>query len=385
MKNHLQFISISLTILVLGCSQPEVLDNPTSDPNITPEALSLFKNLDQIRHDHVLFGHQDDLAYGVYWVSEPGRSDVRETAGSYPAVYGWELGDLELGAEQNLDKVNFSNMRSWIREGYLRGGVITIGWHMNNPATGGNAWDTVGRAISHILPGAPGHEMFLDWLDTFADFVKTLRVEDGETRHPAHLIPILFRPYHEHNGSWFWWGADHSSPEQYKSLWRFTTDYLRNTHKLNNLLYVYSPDRFEDEAHYMERYPGDDYVDVFGYDDYGNVRSVETVPTLTAKLENVVNMAEARGKIPVLSETGNEQIPIDTWFTDVLLAAIKGSETSRRIAYTLVWRNANAETDRPDHYYAPFEGHPTVANFVEFRNDPFVLFEDDLPDLYSLD
>lgn len=382
---HLHAFLIQILLggmLLAACSVPESRINPTSDPHITDEALALFINLDKIRHDHVLFGHQDDLAYGVHWVNEPGRSDVRETTGSYPAVYGWELGDLELGASQNLDMVNFDNMRNWIKEGYLRGGVITLSWHMNNPVTGGNAWDTEGRAVTHVLPGGEKHELFVSWLDTFAGFVRTLRIEETKAGRPSHLIPILFRPFHEHNGSWFWWGADHCTPEEYVALWRFTVDYLRNEHSLHNLLYTYSPDRFEDEAHYLERYPGDAYVDLFGYDDYGNVRSAETVPVLTEKLEKVVKMAELRGKIPVLSETGLEQIPIDRWFTDILLKAITGSETSRRITYVLVWRNSNNEIDRKDHYYAPFPAHPAAANFIEFREHPFVLFEDDLPDMY---
>lgn len=369
-----------------SCSpQPEGETVRPSDPNITPEALALYQNLEKLRHEAVLFGHQDALAYGVQWIAEPGRSDVKETSGSFPAVYGWELGDLELGATQNLDNVDFDNMRRWIIEGYLRGGVITIGWHMNNPATGGNAWDTEGSAVSQILPGGEKHALFVSWLDIFADFVKTLRVESDRSPDGAHLIPILFRPFHEHNGSWFWWGANHCTTEEYKMLWQFTVNYLRSEKGLHNLLYVYSPDRFESEEHYLERYPGDEFVDFFGYDDYGNVRSAETAPVLTQKLDILVRMAEERRKIPVLSETGLEQIPIPNWFTEVLFEAIWGSDTSRRIAYVLVWRNANAENDRPNHYYAPYPGHPAERNFVEFRNHPFVLFEDDLPDLYSVE
>ena len=375
----------SISLIMFACQAASNIEpvNKTTNPKITYEARALYNNLDQLRQNHVLFGHQDDLAYGVNWINEPGRSDVKEVTGSYPAVYGWEIGDLEMGAEQNLDKVNFEDMKGWIREGYLRGGVITIAWHMNNPVTGGNAWDTDGRAISQILPGAEKHDLFVEWLNTFAGFVSDLKVEDGETNRPAHIIPILFRPYHEHTGSWFWWGADQSTPEEYKALWHFTVDYLRNEKQLHNLLFVYSPDRFESKEHYLERYPGDDYVDILGYDDYGNVQSIDSVPTFTNQLKMVVEMAEERGKIPVLSETGSETLPIETWFTDVLLAGIRGDETASRIAYALVWRNAHAETDRPNHYYAPYPGHPTAPNMVEFKNDPFVLFEDELPNLYE--
>jgi mannan endo-1,4-beta-mannosidase len=352
----------------------------TSDSKLSEKTQILFDNLDSIRHDHVLFGNQDDLAYGVNWINEPGRSDVLETAGSYPAVYGWELGDLELGNEANLDGVNFENMKQWIRDGYNRGGVITIGWHMNNPATGGNAWETDGNALSTIIPGGEHHQTYTEWLDRFAEFINDLSVtgDNGE----SHLVPVLFRPFHEMTGSWFWWGRDHSTPEEYITLWRFTVDYLRNEKGLNNLLFSYSTDVFESEEDYLERYPGDAYVDIMGYDDYHSIRSTDTQQTFVSRLEMLVEMAEERSKIPAMTETGYETIPDSSWWTDVLLSGINANDTTRRIAYVLTWRNANHENDRPDHYYAPYSGHPSEENFREFREHELILFEDDLPDLY---
>src|SRR5690606_41441732 len=68
-----------------------------ADPDATAETRALFANLKHLSADHVLFGHQDDLAYGVTWKREKNRSDVHDVTGAYPAVYGWELGDLEHG------------------------------------------------------------------------------------------------------------------------------------------------------------------------------------------------------------------------------------------------------------------------------------------------
>jgi mannan endo-1,4-beta-mannosidase len=296
-------------------------------------------------------------------------------AGSYPAVYGWELGDLERGADENLDGVRFADMQRWIREGHARGGVITIGWHMNNPVSGGNAWDTT-RAVAAVLPGGRRHEVVTDWLDRFADFLEPLRAADGTP------IPVVFRPYHEMTGSWFWWGRNHATPEEYVALWRFTVRYLRDEKGLRNLLYAYSTDVFDAEERYLERYPGDAYVDILGYDDYQALRTDETVPDMTRRLRMLVEMAEGRGKIAALTETGLEAIPHDTWWTGRLLRAIEADPVARRIAYVLVWRNANREHDRPDHYYAPYPGHPSAEDFVRFHAQPFVLFEDDLPAMY---
>jgi mannan endo-1,4-beta-mannosidase len=344
------------------------------DARATTETQALFLNLDRIRHEHVLFGHQDALAYGIDWLNEPGRSDVMEVAGSYPAVYGWELGHLETGATQNLDGVNFDDMRRWIIEGYNRGGVITIGWHMNNPV-GGSAWDT-DRAIHTILPGGEHHAMYREWLDRFVAFNEAL------TREAGGPVPIIFRPFHEMTGSWFWWGRDHVTPEEYIDLWRFTVRYLRDEEGVNNLLYAYSTDRFDTEEQFLEHYPGDAYVDVMGLDDYSVWRQDDGIEVLGRRLRTLVEIAEARGKIPALTETGHETVPHPDFWTEKLLRGILHDPVGRRIAWVLVWRNANHEHDRPDHFYGPHPGHPSAPDFVRFRNDPSTLFEDDLPDMY---
>src|SRR5215208_4451585 len=73
------------------------------DGRATAETRALYFNLRRLAREHVLFGHQDDLAYGYDWVAEPGRSDVLESSGSYPAVYGWEVSGLETSSSRNID------------------------------------------------------------------------------------------------------------------------------------------------------------------------------------------------------------------------------------------------------------------------------------------
>jgi mannan endo-1,4-beta-mannosidase len=322
-----------------------------------------------------MFGHQDALAYGVKWKVEEGRSDVKDVAGSHPAVFGWELGDLELGTAENLDDVDFENMKRWIKQGYEAGGVITISWHMNNPVSGGNAWDTT-RAVYAILPGGEKHELYRTWLDAFAEFDGDLQTSLGRP------IPIIFRPFHEHSGSWFWWGGANVTADEYVELWRFTVDYLRGEKGLHNLLYAYSTDVFSDEADYLEHYPGHEYVDILGYDDYQALRADESVPLMTTRLATLVAMAEESGKVAALTETGLEGVSVPNWWTGRLLKAIESDSLSRRISYALVWRNAN-EVDIPGHHYGPYAGHPSAPDFVQFAADPFVLLLDELPDLYG--
>jgi mannan endo-1,4-beta-mannosidase len=88
--------------------------------------------------------------------------------------------------------------------------------------------------VGRILPGGDHHNIFNSKLNKLVLFLKELKG-----------LPIIFRPWHEHNFSWFWWGRDHSTRDEYIKLWQYTVDYLRN----NN-------------GDYLERYPGHDYVDI---------------------------------------------------------------------------------------------------------------------------
>ena len=85
-----------------------------TDPKATAETRSLFLALRELAGSKLLFGHQDTTAYGVGWSAEDGRSDVKSITGSYPAVYGWDIGHL--GDSRNLDRVEFSRIKNLIRE-----------------------------------------------------------------------------------------------------------------------------------------------------------------------------------------------------------------------------------------------------------------------------
>jgi len=340
------------------------------DTNATKKTKALYANLKAISGKGMLFGHQDDLAYGVGWKDEKGRSDVKDVCGSYPALYGWDVSGL--GKLVNIDSVNFDNMKSWIIEGFKRGGVNTISWHMDNPATGGSSWDNT-PAVSSILPGGEKHEFYKQRLDLFADFLNDLNVGLFQTK-----IPIIFRPFHEHTGSWFWWGKGNCNAEEYKALWQFTVKYLRDEKNIRQLLYSYSTDQFDSKEQYLEFYPGDDYVDIIAFDDYHSIKDSDSRDKLIFRLRSVVEIAESKNKVAAFSETGLEKIPVDEWFTNILLEGIKSDEIGKQIAYVMVWRNG-----RPDHFYAPYPGHPSVPDFIKFREDPYTLFEDDLPNMYK--
>ena len=179
-----------------------------------------------------MIGHQDATAYGVGWKSGTGKSDIKEVCGDYPAVYGWDLGDIHLN--QNLDGVSFSEMKRLIREADARGGINTISMHLDHPISGRNAWDNT-KVVGKLLPGGTANEKFLTTLDLVASFLADLKREDGS------FIPIILRPFHEHSEQWPWWGLSHCEDGEFIALWRMTVNYLRLTKQLHHILYAISP------------------------------------------------------------------------------------------------------------------------------------------------
>ncbi|HTM99482.1 MAG TPA: glycosyl hydrolase [Pedobacter sp.] len=354
---------IALCLVCIGSVKAQQL----IDPKATKETVALYKNLHSLKGKQVLFGHQDDLAYGVNWRYKEGKSDIKDVVGDYPAVYGWDLGYIEKNSSKNIDGVPFDKMRAYIQEGYSRGAVITLSWHLDNPLTGGSTWDTTQRTVVSILPGGAKHELFKTWLVRAAGFMKSLKGVNGEA------IPILFRPFHELNGNWFWWGKNKATAEEFKDLWKFTINYLRNEQGLHNLIIVYNTNSFADEAEFLEKYPGDDMADVLSFDKYQFTPNSEEFITSTRKeLQILAELAKAKNKLSAFAETGYEAVPDTQWWTKTLWPTLKDIP----ISYVLVWRNQGyMPSIKKMHYYAPYKGQISENDFKKFYQIPAIIFE----------
>jgi mannan endo-1,4-beta-mannosidase len=333
----------------------------------TKETQALFDNLKKISARGFLFGHQDDLAYGIEWTGGNFNSDVQKVCGDYPAVFGWDIGHID--STFNIDGVPFADMKKWMLEVFEHGGINTVSWHQRNPLTGLSSWDTA-RVVNQLLPGGPLNGLFNSQLDKVAGFFNSLVTKD------CVKVPVIFRPYHEHNGDWFWWGASSCSDEEYKAFFRYTVNYLRKAKNTDNVLMCYSTDAFNDPEDYLERYPGDSYVDILGFDDYKSIRSVESRDVFVKRLKTVSNLALEKDKAAVFSETGYESISMNDWWTKVLLDGIKAADV--QVAYVLVWRNANKK-----HHFAPYPGHPSSQSFLTFVADPMTFFLNEIPEMYN--
>ena len=340
-----------------------------SDKKATQQTINLYHNLKKLLNKGSMFGHQDDLAYGVNWKYVPGNSDVKEVTGDYPAVYGFELGRLETDQPVNLDSVPFDKMKQYIRDVYARGGVVTLSWHLNNPLTGKVAWEPAPGTVASVLPGGSKNELYKSWLDKVANFMLSLKGKNGE------YIPIIFRPFHELNGNWFWWGKDHCTPEEFKELWHFTVSYLRDTKNVHQLLYAYNTDKFASKEEYLLKYPGEEWTDILGFDIYqrkgGNEEFIKDADTMLNMLEEI---ALDKNKIPALTEFGYAQVPDSTWWTNVFLKAIE----HHKISYMLAWRNAGNKPGGEVEYYLPYKGQQSANDFIKFYEKPITLFQKDI-------
>lgn len=364
----LKFAAMLLTagmFAACGPSSKKQAMNEEAASARTPETEKLLANLKKTSSRGIMFGHHDDTVYGIGWEGDEGRSDVKSVCGDYPAVISFDLGELELGNETNLDKVSFEKIRKEIVNQYRRGGLVSLSWHARNPKTGGDAWDVSDKTVvKSILPGGENHRKFAAWLDGVASFLNSLQTDEGTK------VPVLFRPWHEHTGSWFWWGENLCTPEEYKALWHMTADSLR-AKGVNNALYAYSPGAEpEDTAQYLKRYPGDELIDVVGFDTYQFDRDM-FLAGLNRALAVTDTVAKARDKVIAVTEIGYEGIPDARWWTGTLLPALE----KYPVAYVLVWRNAREKTT---HYYAPYPRQTSAEDFVEFYNNPKTLFSADV-------
>lgn len=363
---------IASLLLACTCVFAFGQDWQLSDPDATPQAKQLFERLQKLQKKGIMFGHQDDLITGSTWRAEKGRSDTKEAVGDYPAVVGFELGELELGGKHSLDSNFFADITDRAKWFHEQNGVITVSWHCVNPISSqwpgvkqpngaGSAWEVNflsangDNAVRSVLPGGCNHSMFNSWLDKLAAYFLTWKDADG------NLIPFLFRPYHEHSGSFFWWGRTRCYDEEFAALFRYTVDYLR-AKGLHNIIYMYNTDKVYSDEEYLAGYPGDGYCDFLSIDWYGS--GEEFNKNIDQALAHVSAIAASKNKLFALSECGPLSIDLQN-----ILAKYESS-------YVLIWRNAPRKL--PAGYKPRPQVGPTWAELVQTldKNNKYFFLKD---------
>ena len=342
------WLIIELVILTAGTLATAVAQAPANVEDLRGMLLSQGER-------GYLVGHHDDPMYGHDWKFEEGKSDVLAVTGHYPALMTFDLGHIELGDAANLDGVPFDRIREEIKKQYERGGIVSLSWHADNPVTGKSAWDNSdSTVVRQILKNKAVRRKFTGWLDRLADYLLTI---------PQ---PIVFRPWHEHTGSWFWWGQQLCSKKEYLDLWKLTVGHLKKR-GVSNLVYAYSPGiEPKSTAEYLERYPGDKIVTLIGVDAYhynGLDGTQEFQLNLGRMLRIMQEVCRTHHVAMALTECGMESITDPHWFTQTLAPVI----SKYPLAYVQFWRNAH---DNPTHFYTPYPGHTSAADFRQFCSFP---------------
>lgn len=282
------------------------------NPNATPEARALLDFLYQISGRNIMSGQHNFPAHGSR------HSDrAAEIAGHYPAVWGEDFG-FSVG---DHDDITYRQaMIDDAKRQYAAGSIITLMWHAvrpidEEPVTFKNSiqrkvTDEEWQAI--ITPGSALYQRWQCQVDVIAGYLKQL--------NEAH-IPVLWRPYHEMNGDWFWWGGK-TGPNGYARLWKQLFERLVNHHKLNNLIWVWNANapRSDNVLPHAACYPGHEYVDILATDIYSNDWKQEYYEDL---------LALAGGRPVAIGECGHlpppdvlDAQPKWTWFmawTDLLV------------------------------------------------------------------
>lgn len=363
------------------------------DADATAATRSLFSYLRDVRGEGILYGHQHDTSYGVTVSEADGKtSDINNGVGDFPAVFGWDTliieGRESPGRPENTPEENVAAFTDYLEKADRIGGISTISAHMKNFVTGGSFSETGERVVERLLPGGDKQGEFNAYLDNIALLANSVKRDDGEP------VPLIFRPFHENAGSWFWWGASYATPDEYVELWRYTVEYLRDTKGVSNLLYAYSPGGGfgGDAERYLSTYPGDDYVDILGIDSYDDSDgSQEWLDSVTLDLAMIARLADEKEKVSALTEFGehpNGLLPNGEngnlqWYTR-LLEAVMSDPDARRTAYMQTWANFG-----PEQYYAPHAGtadlpeHELLADFRAFYADPRTVFADDLEGVFG--
>ncbi len=320
------------------------------DPNATEATKTLFSNLRKSASNGVIIGQQD--AYLENDNKEfQSNCDIFDITGEYPLLTGGDLENLTNDdyGDGNWRYTRVENMAEWIKECYKRGIIVTLSWHFREPFYGDSFYTsdmddaTKESAFKSILEGGVNHSYYKQKLVLLADFFKSLLDDDGE------LIPVIFRPFHEFGGSWFWWGVPYyATSQEYIQNWQFMVDYLREDCMVHNLLYAFTPG-FETEAEYLESYPGDDYVDILGFDTYTSnkigdesERAVE-LSEMVSQLNIISTLADQRGKVAALTEVGHdihdESKVVEDIYTAFYLEIL--NQIDGNIAYMMFWSNGD--------------------------------------------
>ncbi len=276
---------------------------PPVNAHATPEARELLAFLYEISGKRVMSGqHNFPGALSAFSL------EASNIGGAYPAVWGQDFGF----SDDDQDGVQFRDqvIEEAIQQ-HAKGSIITLMWHAVQPTHDEPVTfkeNIIGKLSDEnwsglVTPGTALNKRWIEQTDVVASLLKVLQ---------EHNIPVLWRPYHEMNGDWFWWG-NRPGKTGYQALYRHMYHQFVHVHELNHLLWVWNANAPRGNAGpYAPYFPGLDVVDVLATDVYSN----DYQP---AHYNEIVELASGKpialgevGQLPTPELLASE--PLWTWF-----------------------------------------------------------------------
>lgn len=323
--------------------RPHQVTNKLINPNATPEAKALMNFLVDNYGKYILSGQQEFPSKFIRFLDV---DRVYNLTGKKPAVLGLDFMEYSPSrVERGASSRETEKAIMW----HNQGGIVAFTWHWNAPQgleKDGQPWwrgfyteaTTFDLAYALKNPDSEDYRLLLRDIDAIAAQLKILQ---------ENKVPVLWRPLHEAEGGWFWWGA--KGPGPCIELWKLMYERLTNDHGLNNLIWVWN----SVAEHW---YPGDEWVDIVSYDSYTGRKNYSPVHD---KFEQLINLT-GHTKLIALGENGAIPDP------DLL------QEYNAHWSWFITWngREFLEEWNDPDHLRKVY-------------HHPFVLTLDELPDLYG--
>jgi mannan endo-1,4-beta-mannosidase len=339
LKKNAFLLSVSLLMHSVVFAQVK----PVS-PNASPEAKALLEFIYSLSGKYTLTGQHNFPA-----AKDNNSKFAAGYIGKTPVIWSTDFGFAKEG-----DKDSYLKRSAMVEEAKRQnkmGAIITLCWHAVpptadepvtfQPVAGAdpNALASVqGRLTDQqfqdiLTPGTALNKKWMAQVDTIAFYLKQLQ--------KAH-IPVLWRPYHEMNGNWFWWG-NRTGQYSTQALYRQIFDRLVNYHKLNNLVWVWSVDRpTRAGMEFSNFYPGNNYLDILALDVYGSDFKQDYYDQL---------LALSQGKPITLGEVGTPPTP------EIL-------EKQPKWSYWIIWAGMTHNT--PKKQFEALVNDPRVLGL----NDP---------------
>ena len=322
MKTKLLFIVTCLLLLSSGfMHSQDTMDNKTKKAKILAYIDQLYKSEQRtvLSGQTTCHNQQKSLEAQYRFIDQ-----LAEMTGLYPGILAVDYGYSPVS--NRLAEVN-----EYIIDYWNKGGIVSVSFHPGNPVTGGTAWDTDFDGFKEMA--TEGTPLNIKWTTEVLD-----KIADGLTMLRDNGVIVLWRPYHEMNGDWFWWCPYNKKTEtwlpneDFKGIWVSMYKYFTEKRKLDNLLWVYSPNvsygnKYTSKTDYY--YPGGEFVDIVALDWYTN-----TVDNLNS--DNSYDRLVALGKPFGVSEFGPEKLKRDGSFDNLLIVKAL-TEGPWRAGFFIYW------------------------------------------------